>query len=128
MAELYESASYWTTQYEIWTLADDPKRILSARIPLDRSDTRRQYRHSLQANLLTPGLVIQFPVSISPCVHRFAILNRIYALQVAPRGHTPKGITTALPLGLDDDLTPYWGLQNEDQTIADQLDFQTWRS
>ncbi|ORY05553.1 hypothetical protein BCR34DRAFT_604476 [Clohesyomyces aquaticus] len=78
----------WFARYEIWSIADDPSKIVNLDIPLDSSEVRLQMRQSgWSEKSLNRGyandsteMKLQFPLSISPDVRSFTILRSVFML------------------------------------------------
>ncbi|OCL06693.1 hypothetical protein AOQ84DRAFT_410359, partial [Glonium stellatum] len=76
--------SEWTARYEIWMLADCPKRALDLRISLDRGEillhVKQQHDHKSEWKRSTSERwKIQFPASISPTCSEFVILRDVFS-------------------------------------------------
>lgn len=111
MKKLLSSVSHWIARYEVWTLTDDPKRTLDVRIRLKNDDIWRQYCHSLHNIVVQQRLRVQFPVSISPCIRRFTILQNVYSIEIHETRSSATVSKLALPFSLDESLTHHWPLR-----------------
>ena len=108
MEQIYRSVSNWVARYEIWTLKTNPERTLELSIPLQNEDIWLQYQHSLSYATQSSGLALQFPISVSPCIQKFAILHNVYSLEVDERTSEVRLAKFSLPFGLDDTLASCW--------------------
>ncbi|KAJ4297992.1 hypothetical protein N0V90_005891 [Kalmusia sp. IMI 367209] len=107
------SATNWVAHYEIWTLTTNPEKTLEITIPLEVEDIWLQYQHSLAYATHSTGLTLQFPISISPCIRRFSILDRIYTLDIDEQRGKVVPTSFSLPFGSDDSLAHCWSPKQE---------------
>ncbi|KAF2183589.1 hypothetical protein K469DRAFT_784815 [Zopfia rhizophila CBS 207.26] len=124
MRRIVSSMYHWTARYELWTVTDEPWRCLDVRINLDKDDIWLQYCHSLNDTVRKPGFRLQFPVTISPCLRRFTILQKVYSIEIDNSRSKGTVLKHDLPLSLDDILTSHWS-----RKIPDEPDecFDAWR-
>lgn len=100
---------------------------MSELINLRAVDVWRQYQHSLEDCTTDIGFALQFPLSISPCLRRFSILQNIYELH-AGSANSPKKIeVSSLPLGLDKTLSHYWTKRTRRPSSPCE-NFHSWRT
>ena len=107
---LAASASHWIARYEIWTLNKEPRRTIDVRIQLKKDDVWRQYCHSLHDTIPHNNLKLQFPVSISPCIRKIAILQNVYSITIDEAQGTAAVFKDAIPVPLDKFLAQHWSI------------------
>lgn len=72
------------------------------------------------------GFKLQFPISVSPCIDKFAVLQNIYFVQVNENASGVKIVTSTLPFSFDDVLAPLWSQERLDRSWLGR-DFDDWR-
>lgn len=103
----------WLARYEIWSVTEDPIKVLDLRINLDPMEVRLQIQQSLwSTGDYEASMKLQFPLSICPEVHSFSVLRTVCSLIKSSKNELSLRFVT-VPMDFNDDLAANWKIQHK---------------